>query len=362
MDKILILANDSGGLYHFRGELIQRLSKEYEVLCIVPNDEFEHELESVGGRCLVVPFNRTGTNPVKDLNLIMSYLKRIKSIKPKCVFTYTIKPNIYGGIACRISRTPYVANITGLGNAVEKKSTLQSVVLKMMKFGLKDANKVFFQNKANEEFLLSKGIITGAHEIIPGSGVNLQKFTLMEYPHNETINFSFFGRMIKEKGIEQYLDAAETVHNKYPNTLFHICGNPTDDYIGRVNELERKGIVKYHGMVRDVREVHLYSDCTVHPTFYPEGMSNVLLESCACGRPIITTDRPGCREIVDDGVNGFIVKEKDSQDLIAKIEMFLELSREERQQLGMAGRAKVEKEFDRNLIVQKYLEVLNNGL
>ena len=359
MEKILILANDSGGLYHFRGELIQRLSKKYEVICMVPNDEFGHELESVGGRCLVVPFNRTGKNPVKDFDLIMSYQRHIKSIKPKCVFTYTVKPNIYGGIACRLSHTPYVANITGLGNAVEKKSALQLVVLKMLKIGLKDAKKVFFQNKANEEFLLSNGIITGAHEIIPGSGVNLEKFTVMEYPHNEIIQFSFFGRMIKEKGIEQYLDAAEVIHNKYPNTLFHICGNPTDDYISRVNELEQKGIVKYHGMVRDVREVHLYSDCTVHPTFYPEGMSNVLLESCACGRPIITTDRPGCREIVDDGVNGFIVNERDTQDLIAKIEKMLRLSRKERAQLGLAGRTKVEREFDRRIIIDKYVEIIS---
>jgi glycosyltransferase involved in cell wall biosynthesis len=356
MDKILILANDSGGLFHFRGELIQRLSENFEVICGVPNDEFEHELESVGGKCLLIPFNRTGTNPIKDIALLYTYHKHIKSLRPKYVLTYTIKPNIYGGIACRLSNTPYIANITGLGNAVEKKNPLQPILLLMLKLGLKGARKVFFQNVANERFLSTKGIITGSHEIIPGSGVNLEKFALMEYPRNEVINFSFFGRMIKEKGIEQYLDAAEAIHQKYHNTLFHICGNPTENYINRVKELEKRGIVHYHGMVRDVREVHQYSDCTVHPTFYPEGMSNVLLESCACGRPIITTDRPGCREIVVDGVNGFLINERDSEDLIDKIGKFMALSWEQKKEMGTAGRKKVEAEFDRKIVIDRYLK------
>lgn len=360
MEKILILANDSGGLYHFRGELIQDLSQEYEVICAVPNDEFVSELESVGGKSLVIPFDRTGTNPIKDVVLLQTYRKQIKAIKPKCVLTYTIKPNIYGGFACRVTHTPYIANITGLGNALEKKNLLQPILLRMMKSGLKGAKTVFIQNTENERFLVNHGVINGKHEIIPGSGVNLVKFAMMEYPNNDVVNFSFFGRMIKEKGIEQYLDAAEAIHAEYPNTLFHICGNPTDAYVNRVKELESKGIVKYHGMVRDVREVHLYSDCTVHPTFYPEGMSNVLLESCACGRPIITTDRPGCREIVDDGVNGYIVKERDSEDLVEKIKKMLALTREQRNQMGLEGRAKVEREFDRSIVVQKYKSAIRD--
>lgn len=356
MEKILILANDSGGLYHFRGELIQNLSKDYEVLCSVPNDEFRSELEIVGGKCYITQFDRTGTNPLKDARLLLTYKKLIERLRPKCVLTYTVKPNIYGGIACRMTKTPYLVNITGLGNAIEKQSNFQALLLKMLKVGIKEANIVFFQNTENEKFLVERGIISGKYELIPGSGVNLRKFTLMDYPHNEKISFSYFGRMIKAKGIEQYLDAAETIHRRYPNTLFNICGNPTDEYIKRVEGLEKAGVVKYHGMVKDVRKVHEFSDCTVHPSFYPEGMSNVLLESCALGRPIITTNRPGCGEIVDDGVNGFLVKEQDSQDLVEKIEKFINLAWKERETMGINARKKVEKEFDRDIVVNRYIK------
>jgi galacturonosyltransferase len=163
---------------------------------------------------------------------------------------------------------------------------------------------------------------------------------------------------MKEKGIEQYLDAAVYIKKKYPYTRFHICGGMEQNYSEQIKRMQEQKIIIYHGNVNDMTEIYKMISCTIHPTYYPEGMSNVLLESCACGRPIITTNRSGCREIVDDGVNGYIVNQKDSKDLIEKIEKFLSLTNQERKMMGLAGRRKVEREFDRKIVVEKYLAEL----
>ena len=163
---------------------------------------------------------------------------------------------------------------------------------------------------------------------------------------------------MKEKGIDQYLEAAKFIRAKHPETRFHVCGNCTREYENILKEQNDNGTVIYHGRISDVVGMHRISCCTIHPTYYPEGMSNVLLESCACGRPIITTNRPGCKEIVENGVSGFLVKQQDSQDLIKIIEKFLSLNREERLKMGLAARQKVEKEFDRNIVIKKYLEAI----
>jgi galacturonosyltransferase len=164
---------------------------------------------------------------------------------------------------------------------------------------------------------------------------------------------------MREKGIDQYLEAAEYIRDKYPNTRFHICGYCEEDYQDKLKELSDKNVILYHGCIRDVREMHKISSCTIHPTYYPEGLSNVLLESLACCRPIITTDRSGCREVVDDNINGFIVKQNDTEDLIRKIEKFLALSHEEKMYMGLVGRKKVEREFDRTIVVNKYINEIN---
>ena len=206
------------------------------------------------------------------------------------------------------------------------------------------------------ELLERERVVKGPHELIPGSGVNLDRYSVLDYPGGDEIHFVFIARIVKQKGIEQYLDMVHAIRAKYPNTVFHICGNCTPAYEDRIKKEVEEGNVIYHGRIPDVTVVHKISSCTVLPSFYPEGMNNVLLESCSLGRPIITTDRPGCGEIVDDGVNGFVVKQRDSQDLIDKVERFLSLSWEERKAMGLAGRAKVEKEFSRQIVVKKYLE------
>ena len=357
--KIMILANYDAGLYRFRRELVEELLKQHEVYICLPNGNYVEEMINWG--CKFVPcelLDRHGTNPVKELKLISYYKKVMKKIQPDIVFTYTIKPNVYGGIVCGNLNIPYVTNITGLGTAVENAGIMQKITLTLYKLGLKKAQKVFFQNSTNKDFMIDKGVAKGACDLLPGSGVNLKQYLPLEYPCTDTVDFVFVGRTMKEKGIENYLEAAEYIRNKYPETRFHICGEPEQDYSQRLSELHEKGIIIFHGNVRDMTEIYKNISCTIHPSYYPEGLSNVLLESCASARPIITTDRPGCREVVEESVNGYICNQNDTQDLIKQIERFLNLSWNARKEMGLAGRKKVEKEFNREIVIEKYLKEL----
>lgn len=359
--KILVLANFGMGLYNFRKELLEELiSQNHDVYISLPNDEYVPMLKKIGCKFIDTPINRRGTNPLTDLKLLFNYVKLLNNIKPDIVLTYTIKPNIYGGLACRLSNISYISNITGLGTAVVNGGLLQRITLFLYKLSLKKAKCVFFQNKENEELFIKRKIVSGNHQLIPGSGVNLEQYSLMEYPKDIVINFLFISRVMKEKGIDQYLDAATHIKEKYHNTTFHIVGFCEEEYEEKLKDMQGKGIIKFHGKQSDVREFHKISHCTIHPTYYPEGMSNVLLESAACGRPIITTDRSGCREIVEDRMNGYIVKQENSQDLIVKIEEFLCLTYEEKRVMGKLGRNKVEKEFDRQYVVGAYIEEINH--
>lgn len=357
--KIMILANYDAGLYRFRRELVEELLKQHEVYICLPNGNYVEEMISWG--CKFVPcelLDRHGTNPVKELKLISYYKKVMKKIQPDIVFTYTIKPNVYGGIVCGNLNIPYVTNITGLGTAVENAGIMQKITLTLYKLGLKKAQKVFFQNSTNKDFMIDKGVVKGVWDLLPGSGVNLKQYLPLEYPCTDTVDFVFVGRTMKEKGIENYLEAAEYIRNKYPETRFHICGEPEQDYSQRLSELHEKGIIIFHGNVRDMTEIYKNISCTIHPSYYPEGLSNVLLESCASARPIITTDRAGCREVVEESVNGYICNQNDTQDLIKQIERFLNLSWNARKEMGLAGRKKVEKEFNREIVIEKYLKEL----
>lgn len=354
--KVLFVSNVSAGLVSFRYELIQTLVAFCDVVIMASDNGRIEKLLELGCEFIATDFNRHGTNPIKELELINMYKKNIKAVSPDIVFTYTIKPNIYAGLACAKLQIPYVANITGLGTALENRGIMQNLTSFLYKKGLKKAQKVFFQNSYNRDFMIDRGIVKKNYDLLPGSGVNLSKFSLLKYPDQDTIEFVFISRVMKEKGADQYLEAAEYIRKKYPYTRFHICGNCEQDYEVRLKKLHNEGIIIYHGRIDNVVEMHRISSCTIHPTYYPEGMSNVLLESCACGRPIITTNRPGCGEIVDDCVNGYVVKEKSTEDLINKIEVFMKLSNEERERMGIAGRKKVEEKFDRQIVVKKYIE------
>ena len=355
--KVLILVNHDVVIYNFRKELVERLLADgYQVVLSSPYGERIDDLISMGCEYIEATIERHGTNPINELKLLNYYKKLMKDIKPDVVLTYTIKPNIYGGLAAKKYDVPYIANITGLGTAVEKKGIMQQLTIALYKLSFSKIQRVFFQNTENMKFFADNNIVADRHRLVPGSGVNLEHFKVLDYPLEDTTEFVFISRIMKEKGIDQYLEAAEYIKNKYPDTKFHVCGFCEEAYEDKLKILQEKGVVTYHGMLRDVREILKQTHCTIHPTYYPEGMSNVLLESAASGRPIITTNRSGCREIVDDGINGYVVEQENSEDLIRKIEKFLALRYEEKKKIGLAGRVKIGKEFNRQIVVNAYLD------
>ncbi len=359
--KILLLANNDIGLYKFRRELLEELvNNGHQVFVSVPDGEFIPEIKALGCKVLLTDISRHGTNPLEDFILLKKYKSMIKELKPDIVFTYTIKPNIYGGMACAWLKTSYVVNITGLGTAVENKGILQFITINLYRYALRKVQTIFFQNLENKHFFENRKIGIGKHKMLPGSGVNLEYYTPIHYPESDSIEFVFVARIMKEKGIDQYLDAAETIKRRHPQTKFHICGFIEQAYEDKIKEFQDKNIIVYHGVVKDMRDIYAHVHCVVHPTFYPEGLSNVLLEAAASARPIITTNRSGCREVIEDGINGFLVKEQDSGDLIEKIEKFISITNGERKKMGIAGREKVRKEFDRKIVINKYLKELEN--
>lgn len=359
MKRILFLVNHDVAIYNFRLEIVERfLADGNEVHISSPYGDRIDDLIKLGVKFHDINMSRHGMNPKEELKLLNAYKKLIKEVNPDICFGFTIKPNIYGALASAKYNVPFVANITGLGTAVENSSLKQKVLLLLYKVAFRKVQRVFFQNTENRQFFIDHNIAVGKHELLPGSGVNLSRYTVKEYPSDSVIRFAFISRIMKEKGIDLYLDAAKEIKKKYPNTEFHVCGFCESEYEGKLNEYNEEGTVIYHGMIRDVAGFISGMSCIIHPTYYPEGLSNVLLESSACGRPIITTDRSGCREVVDDGVNGYVIPCQDCKALIEAVGKFLSLSFDERRQLGLNARAKVEREFDRQIVVQKYLREL----
>lgn len=359
--KIMLTGNSEMVIFKFRLELIERLLQEgYEVYAAFPKTAFgdgETISRQYGCHYIELTISSHGTNPFTDWNLLQQYKKVLYQVEPSALLTFTIKPNIYGAMAAAICKIPCITNVSGLGTAVEQPGILQLITTTFYHIATKKVQRVFFQNTENEQFFADRHIADGKRRLLPGSGVNLDHFKVFEYPYGDNINFMFMARVLKEKGIEQYIDAAKAIRAKYSNANFHVlgvCDNET--YLIKLKEMEAQGIIQYHGQQKNVLPFQKINCCTIHPTYYPEGMSNVLLESAACGRPIITTDRSGCREIIDDGVNGYICKQKDSADLIKQIEKFMALKRKQRCDMGLAGRRKVEREFDRQIVVKAYMD------
>lgn len=360
VNKVLILVNRDFVLYNFRIELVERLINEnFEVYICLPNGNKVQSMIDMGCKFIDIQIDRRGTNPIKDYKLLKKYKKIMKEISPDIVLAYTTKSCIYGGITAASLNIPYIINVSGLGTAVETPGPLQKLMIVLYKKAVKNAKCVFFQNKENQQFFEKRKMLSGRYQLIPGSGVNLEKFSLMDYPSDDIIEFLFVARVIKEKGIEEYLKMADIIHSHYSNTIFHVLGPCDGDYKKLLDDYETRGVIKYHGQVNDTREYLRNAHCTIHPSYYPEGISNVLLESEACGRPVITTNRSGCRETVDDGVTGFIFEPKNTQQLVDCVERFMKMSNEQRKVMGLAAREKVCKEFDRQIVIDAYMKEIN---
>ena len=358
--RILILANIDMGLYKFRKELLEELVKEHEVFFCVPKGEFVEKIKKIGCKYILCSeMERRSKNPLKDLKLLRFYQKVLLNIKPDVVLTYTIKPNVYGGIACRFYNIPYIANVTGLGTSIENGGLLSKIAIALYKIGLKNANGVFFQNKNNKIFFVNQGLIESKTRIIPGSGVNLKDYPFKEYPANEKeIRFLFVGRVMKDKGIEELLQALHLMHRNEIKFSIDVVGPCEENYLAVLRNAEKGGEIIYHGLQLDVKPFYERSHCVVLPSYH-EGISNVLLEAAATGRPVIATRVPGCQETFDEGITGFGCDVQDATSLAKALEKFLNITQEERIAMGKAAREKMKREYDRNIVIKAYREEIN---
>ncbi|MDR3258911.1 MAG: glycosyltransferase family 4 protein [Fusobacteriaceae bacterium] len=365
MKKIILNAHISFALYNSRYGLMKELSeKGYEVVCVSGRDSTSDEIEKNGWKCLNVEIDRRGKNLLHDFKLFWNYLKIYKKERPLCILHYTIKPNIYGTIAAKILNIPVINNITGLGDTFGT-SKLAMIVKILYKISFKFPKKVFFQNDDDMQiFIKNKLISKNICSRIPGSGVDIKKFDIIEIAKKDgKIIFLFLGRISNSKGVRIVNTISKEINKKYPNVEFWLLGaiyKEDKNHISKDELLkwEKESNIKYLGTSNDVREQIKEADCIIFPSYYREGVPRSLIESAAMGKPILTTDNVGCRDIVKDGYNGFLAIPRDAKSMLAVVEKFLSLSLEERKKMGINGRKKVEEEFDEKIVIKKYLDTI----
>ncbi len=365
--RILILFNTKSSIYGFRAELLSRLYQEGFTLFISAPESIKepNDRVAIDFKFLPTPIERRGMNPLKDLKLFFLYQRYLRSYKPSVVLSYTVKPNTYGGLACRCYGTPHIANITGLGTSVQNRGTLQKFVLSLTKAGLSKTKKVFFQNGSNRDFYVNRGVVKADRTtLIPGSGVNLALHSFESYVEDsqESTRLLFIGRMMKDKGLDELLQALPIVRKAHPSLTCDLVGPYEEDsFMSLIEKYESEGNGKYLGVSNDVHSLIKQSHAVVLPSYH-EGMANVLLEAAACGRPVLASNVPGCRETFDEGVSGFGFEPRSVDSLVQAIERFIDLHHEQKAEMGLAGRKKMEREFDRQIVVDAYMREIEKIL
>ncbi|WP_446423925.1 glycosyltransferase family 4 protein [Mailhella sp.] len=360
--KVLILVNSDWGAYRFRRQLVEALlARGDSVTLSCPDGPYAAKFEALGVKVMRQPVDRRGLDPVADAMLFFSYRSLMRREKPDAVFCYTVKPNIYGVLAARSLRIPCAATITGLGTALGKPGPLRALLIFLYRHAFRRVDTVFFQNIADRDFFQKHDIPCDKPRLAAGSGVDVEEFAIQPMPEQGGTVFLFAGRILREKGIVEFLKAARMVKERHPETCLLVAG-PLEDVSLRplVRQAHREGVITFCGFVDDMRACYAQAHCTVLPSYYPEGMSNVLLESAASGRAVISTARPGCGEAVQDGVSGFLVHERDAADLASAMERFLVLPPEEKAAMGLAARRRMELLFDRRTVTAMYLDALDS--
>lgn len=362
--KILLIGNCYTTVAGFRKELVVELVRQgYDVYVSFPNhshgesEKGEEFAEETGCSFIEIKINRRTINIFDEFGSFLRIKSVIKKVKPNCVLLFTIKVNVYGGMICAMKNIPYIINVTGLGSGLDR-DIIGKLLRPLYICCANKANVVLFQNKSDYQYFIKAGYADTNAIFVPGSGVNLKRYQLLPFPKTDNCMFLYTARVMKEKGIEEFLAIARAFeHDK--KVSFEICGDCEEDYKGELEKLSKMGIIKYHGRVSNVIPYLQNCSCVVIPSFYHEGISNCLLEAAACGRAVITTNHPGCKEVVEPGVTGYLVKIKDTNDLLRAINEYLNIPFDSKEKMGRMARKKVEHEFDRNIVVTTYLKMIS---
>lgn len=363
MKTVLILANDFTTVYNFRTELVKRfLKEEFKVILSLPQDDRNSFFENLGCEVAVTPISRFGTNPLQDLKTYKFYKQLIKSVKPDAVLTYTAKPNIYGCLASHSCKAKCICNVTGLGSNFQSENIIKKIMLFLQKFSYKFAKTVFFQNRANLEYFQEKGIAKNNAKLLPGSGVNLKENAFEENVLNGKVKFVTISRIRQDKGYDELFEAIKKAHDEKLNAEFHILGWTEEEKYKKITEEyeEKYGLI-VHGNIphEQVHELIKNFNFLIHPSYH-EGMSNVILESASTGLVCLASNINGCKEAVEDGKTGLLFEPKDSDSLFEAIKKAVNFTQEEITQMSNFSREKMEKEFDREIVIEKYLYEIND--
>jgi glycosyltransferase involved in cell wall biosynthesis len=387
-----MFSNTAWSIYNFRLGLIKALRAEGNIIHVVvpPDKTYVPRLQEIGCEVTTIPMDNMGTNPLRDGALLLRYLKYLYKAQPELSILFTIKPVIYGAIASWVTRTPSISVITGLGTAFITDNLLTRIVEGLYRVALRFSDKVFFLNSEDVSIFYSRGIIHDARlittipgegvdlsvfkkelkesvginsnyvHLIQGSGIDLDRFNLAN--NNNSFSFILMARMIRDKGVIEFVDAARMLKQRFPTVKFKLLGYVGIKNRGAITQKEidhwvAEGVVEYLGSASDVRPFLMEANCVVLPS-YREGISRTLLEAAAMSLPIVTTNVPGCRDVVEDGINGFLCAPRSAHDLADKLALLLELSDEQRAEMGRRGREKIEREFDEKIVIDKYLAAI----
>jgi len=367
--KLIIALNTAWNLYNFRAGLIRALVEEgYEVVAVAPTDEYAARLPELGCRFVPLEMDNRGTHPGRDLLLLLRFLLLFRKEQPNVYLGYTVKPNIYGSLAAHALGIPVINNIAGLGSVFIKNSWLTRLVRWLYRVALSRSRCVFFQNNDDLDLFVKAGLVAPDKVArLPGSGIDLRAFQPMPAVslNNRSLRFLLVSRMLWDKGVLEYVNAARIVGQIYPDVEFNLLGfldvqNPTAISSEQMAAWVKEGVICYLGATDDVKPYLAEADCVVLPS-YREGTPRSLLEAVAMGKPIITTDAIGCRDVVDDGVNGFLCLPKNTDDLAEKMEKMILLEPQRRSEMGKMGRQKVEREFDEKIVIERYLAMIESA-
>lgn len=359
MKRIVIISNVSDAL-DFRKELIEALCKKYHMTIVCEDERYIPQYRAIGCDYIKAKSSQHGMNPAQEIATVFDYKRILRKAKPDIVVSYTIKPNIYGGMACASLKIPYVANVTGLSEAIVSGGWLSKALLVLYRYGLRQADKVIFQNNNIRELFFHHRIIRNNAITVAGSGVNLQEHPFEIYPKQTgRLVFLTLGRIIKAKGIDELIGAASRIKMKYPFVEFKLLGTIHENYGDKIKKAVLEGTIVYEGQQADVQFYLKNSHATIHPSYH-EGMSNALLETASAGRPILASAIPGCQETFDEGISGIGFRPKDVNDLVRAIEQFIQMPYGEKEKMGIAGRRKMEREFDRKKVTSIHLGVIES--